>query len=136
MTATPIELDDALSVYVDHLRVERGLSDNSLAAYHRDLSKLVAYLEARGETAPEAVTRDHLLSFLVHLGRTGLANRSVARHVSSVRGFFQFLLEDGHVIAGCPTYENSSHHYTLLSFCAAACEAGLVHPDLLPLEGG
>lgn len=97
MTATPIELDDALSVYVDHLRVERGLSDNSLAAYHRDLSKLVAYLEARGETAPEAVTRDHLLSFLVHLGRTGLANRSVARHVSSVRGFFQFLLEDGHV---------------------------------------
>ena len=87
-------LDDALAVYVDHLRVERGLSPNSRAAYHRDLIKLVDYLSARGTTEPAAVDRDHLLSFLVHLRDTGLSNRSVARHVSAVRGFFRFLLSD------------------------------------------
>jgi len=87
-------LDDALAVYVDHLRVERGLSDNSRAAYHRDLIKMVDYLQARGMVDPAAVQRDHLLSFLLHLRDTGLSNRSIARHVSAVRGLFRFLLSD------------------------------------------
>jgi len=89
-----LNLDDSLSVYIDHLRVERGLSANSLAAYHRDLVKLVDYLRAREVTEPAAVERDHLLSFLLHLRDTGLTRRSVARHVSSVRGLFRFLLSD------------------------------------------
>ena len=87
-------LDDLVSVYLDYIRVERGLSDNSRAAYGRDLSKLAAYLQAAGVERAEDVTRDRLMSFLVHLGDTGLSTRSVARHVSAVRGFFGFLLED------------------------------------------
>jgi len=89
-----VSLDDLVSVYLDYLRVERGLSDNSRAAYGRDLSKLAGYLTAAGVERIEDVTRDNLMSFLVHLGDTGLATRSVARHVSAVRGFFGFLLED------------------------------------------
>ncbi len=87
-------LDELVSVYLDYLRVERGLSDNSRAAYGRDLVKLSAYLEAAGIQGVEDVTRDHLMSFLVHLTDTGLSSRSVARHVSAVRGFFGFLMED------------------------------------------
>ena len=90
-------LDDALAVYLDYLRVERALSANSRAAYARDLIKLVDYLAAAGVTEPPAVDRERLNRFLVHLQDTGLANRSVARHVSSVRGWFAFLLADGHV---------------------------------------
>ena len=89
-----MSLDDRVSVYLDYLRVERGLSDNSRAAYGRDLVKLVGFLEASGVTGVEDVTRDNLMAFLVHLTDTGLASRSVARHVSAVRGFFTFLLED------------------------------------------
>ncbi len=93
-----MNLEDALDVYLDHLRVERGLSANSRAAYGRDLSKLVVWV--RGRSTPRAVdlTRDDLLAFLLHLGEGGLCNRSVARHVSAVRGFFRFLLEDGHLV--------------------------------------
>ncbi len=89
--------DEALAVYLDYLRVERGLADNSRAAYARDLTKLVNYLEATGVDTPAEVTRDGLVRFLGHLRDTGLSNRSVARHVSSVRGWFGFLLNDGHV---------------------------------------
>ena len=87
-------LDELVSVYLDYLRVERGLSDNSRAAYARDLVKLAGYLEAAGVHGIEDVTRDQLMSFLVHLTDTGLSSRSVARHVSAVRGFFGFLMED------------------------------------------
>ncbi len=90
-------LDDALAVYLDYLRVERALSANSRAAYARDLTKLVDYLAAAGGDEPAAVDRERLNAFLVHLQETGLSNRSVARHVSSVRGWFAFLLSDGHV---------------------------------------
>jgi len=90
-------LDDALAVYLDHLRVERGLSPNSRAAYARDLTKLVDYLRALSIEDPAQVTRDRLVQFLGHLHDTGLSSRSVARHVSSVRGWFAFLQTDGHV---------------------------------------
>ncbi len=90
-------LEDHLGVFLDHLRIERGLSANSRAAYRRDLAKLVSYLDVQGITAPEQVARQHLLGFLVHLGDTGLSSRSVARAVSAIRGFFSFLLEDGHL---------------------------------------
>ena len=89
--------DDALAVYLDYLRVERGLSDNSRAAYRRDLTKLVDYLKARNRSAVGDVDRDVLMTFLVHLKDTGLSNRSVARHVSAIRGFTRFLLDDGHL---------------------------------------
>ncbi len=89
--------EEALDVYLDHLRVERNLSRHSVAAYGRDLTKLVAYLGARGVGGVGDVTRDHLLDFLIHLGDTGLGARSVARHVSSVRGWFRFLVDDEQV---------------------------------------
>ncbi len=92
-----MQMDDALAVYLDYLRVERGLSHNSRAAYRRDLTKLVDYLKARNRSAVGDVDRDVLMTFLVHLKDTGLANRSVARHVSAIRGFTRFLLDDGHL---------------------------------------
>jgi integrase/recombinase XerD len=93
-----VNLDDALDVYLDHLRVERGLSVNSRAAYGRDLCKLVQTMRARSVQRAVDVTRDDLLAFLLRLGDDGLGNRSVARHVSAVRGFFRFLLDDGHLV--------------------------------------
>lgn len=86
--------EDALDVYLEHLRVERNLSPNSVDAYGRDLTKLVAYLGARGVGAVGQVTRDQLVDFLIHLADTGLGPRSVARHVSSVKGWFRFLVDD------------------------------------------
>ena len=85
--------------YLGALRVERGASDHTVLAYARDLDKLGAYLGQAGGDAPDpvAVTDGHLRDFLRHLYDLGLAQRSVQRIQSSLRGFFRFALEEGHV---------------------------------------
>ena len=90
----------ALRAYLDHLVVERGLSENTLLSYRRDLRRYAAFLAAQGveeltDVAEAAVTR-----FLGHL-REGdadhppLSAASAGRAVVAVRGFHRFALRDG-----------------------------------------
>jgi integrase/recombinase XerD len=82
--------------YLDHLRAERGLAQNSLAAYQRDLARLTAFARDRGRTTPELAQAD-LSDFIVSLGAEGLAPRSVARSVHAVRGYYRFLVREGRI---------------------------------------
>lgn len=78
--------------YLHFCRTEKGLAVNSLESYQRDLTQLGAYL---GGQAACAVTLETLRAYLDHLRTTGLANRSIARQVTTLRGFFAFLVEEG-----------------------------------------
>lgn len=88
-------VDGLLGLYQDVLKVERGLSANSLAAYGRDLSKLAAYCEEAGIEEATDIQRGHLEVWVLQLHTDGLAERSVGRHISAARGFFKFLVADG-----------------------------------------
>ncbi|MFW6323946.1 MAG: site-specific tyrosine recombinase XerD [Desulfovibrionales bacterium] len=80
--------------YLEHLLVARGLSENSLQAYASDLRSFERFLrESRNPTS--AVDRDTLFLFLVRLRQKGLTSRSLSRNISSLRGFFHFLTEEG-----------------------------------------
>ncbi len=79
--------------YINYLRLERSLSDNSLQAYYRDVVKLRQFLEISNmDVAPTAVTGKHLSEFLQYLGQLGLSPRSQARILSGIKGFYNFLL--------------------------------------------
>src|SRR5262245_20246027 len=80
--------------YLDHLRVERGLSPNSLSAYGRDLARLAAHAEDRGRDVLE-LRQAELAEFIAGLHGAGLASRSVARTVHGVRGFYRFAVREG-----------------------------------------
>ncbi|MFI5298939.1 MAG: tyrosine-type recombinase/integrase, partial [Polyangiales bacterium] len=81
-----------LDAYLDHLRVERGLATNTLAAYAQDLGKFVAHLDTTlGARALRAMDGGDLASFAASLSKLGLSARSTARHLSAVRGFLRFL---------------------------------------------
>ena len=82
--------------YLDELRVSRRLSRNTLLAYGRDLNRLVVFAR-RLDRAPEALDRHDLEAFVRQLMSSGLSPRSVARIVASVRGFYRFLVLDGHL---------------------------------------
>ncbi|MBT8398716.1 MAG: site-specific tyrosine recombinase XerD [Gemmatimonadetes bacterium] len=84
-----------LEPFVDYLSFERGLSDRTLSAYQRDLEKLLGFLETRNRRGPEAITSEDLRQFVFHLKESGLAPSSIRRALSSVRGYFAFLLEEG-----------------------------------------
>ena len=87
--------------YLAHLAAERGLADNTLRAYARDLAVYARYLDAVGITDPATVTIEDLEAYLVWLreqraGRSGraYAASTLARLVVAVRGYHRFLLHD------------------------------------------
>lgn len=87
--------------YLDHLRVERGLSPHSIAAYRRDLGLYARYLAVIGVVDPLEAAVDDLAAFVAWVreqrtpaGRLYAAS-TVARTLVSVRGLHRFLLQEG-----------------------------------------
>jgi integrase/recombinase XerD len=84
--------------FLNFCRIEKGLSANSLEAYALDLAKWSAYL---GDSA-EPAGAEELRHYLDHLYQSGLSQRSIARHLTTLRGLYGFLLREGR-IASDPT---------------------------------
>jgi len=87
---------DLIREYISYLRVEKGLAKNSLSAYENDLTKLKTWCEKNGYEI-ENLTRQDLREWMIDLGRTKLLDNSKRRIVSALRGFYKFLMIDGHI---------------------------------------
>ena len=87
---------DLIKEYITYLQVEKGLARHTLESYARDLRRLDRWAnKASSEVAN--LTRPDMRKWIASLSREGLAPSSVARAVSAARGFFQFLMRDGHI---------------------------------------
>ena len=84
--------------YLEELRVSRRLSDNTIVAYERDLNTLSRFAEEVG-IAVVQLARHDLEAFVRQMMSAGLSPRSVARVVACVRGFYRFLVLDGHLVS-------------------------------------
>jgi integrase/recombinase XerD len=90
----------AVRTYLDHLVVERGLADNTLKSYRRDLRRYVGWLSGRGVRELADVREETVTAFLVAL-REGdadhppLSAASAGRTVVAVRGFHRFAMREG-----------------------------------------
>ena len=84
-----MEIAPAISSFLMHVRVEKGLSSNTVSAYKRDLAKFEAFAQKRKLTL-QAVSRDDLVDFLAGLYRQKLESRTVARQLVTLRNFFRF----------------------------------------------
>jgi integrase/recombinase XerD len=87
-------LEPEIRSFLNYLRVERALSQNTIDAYRRDLSKFVGYAGKKGLRKLTQVKRGDIVDFLGTLYARKLDARSVARHLVSIRQFFRFLLTD------------------------------------------
>ena len=85
-----MELTPAISLFLTHVKVEKGLSANTVAAYQRDLVKFNVFAQKR-KLPLEGVNRDDLVDFLAGMYRQKLESRTVARHLVTLRNFFRFL---------------------------------------------
>ncbi len=103
MVAAP-RLDEAVDRFLEYLKLERRLSENTLAAYGRDCAALVEDLVRQRISAPAAVMPGHIAHYLEGARRRGLSARSRARVLSAVRGLFGFLAREG-VITEDPSRE-------------------------------
>lgn len=82
--------------YLAGLQIERGAALNTLAAYRRDLKGFASFLTRERRAIGDVGVTD-LSRYLGGLRRRGLGGRSIARHLSAVRGLYRFLLEAGRV---------------------------------------
>lgn len=80
--------------YLDACWMEKGLSENSLEAYRRDLAALATWVEGRNLPLCDIAESD-LLAYLHARLENGANNRSIARSLSAIRGFFRYMIREG-----------------------------------------
>jgi integrase/recombinase XerD len=90
--ARRLPLDEAVDLFLDHLKVERGLARHTLDGYGRDLARLAQFLTDRGRADVDDVTELDITDHLVQLAEAGLAPRSRARALVAMRGLFRHLI--------------------------------------------
>lgn len=91
-----MNLESAIRVFLGYARVEKGLAENTVSAYGRDLAKFLAFA-GKQKLDLTSVRRDDVVDFLGSLYRQKLDSRSVARHLVTLRNFFRFALSEGHI---------------------------------------
>ncbi len=88
-------MQNELDAYFEHLRSARQLSGHSLDGYRRDLNKLLTYCEREKIAEWNALQGRHLRQLVGELHRQGQSSRSLARLLSSVRGLYRYLNQEG-----------------------------------------
>ncbi|MDN2452291.1 site-specific tyrosine recombinase XerD [Lactobacillus sp. UCMA15818] len=81
--------------YIHYLKVERGLSENTVNSYQNDLMQFIAFLKTRQVDNFKIITRQLIVDFLELESNQQKATSSIVRSVTSLRKFFQYMVEEG-----------------------------------------
>jgi integrase/recombinase XerD len=81
--------------FINYLRLERGLSDNTVQSYSRDLDRFLQFLEMKG-ASPGDTTQDNISEYIQGLSGH-ISPRSVSRNISAIKMFFRFLMTEGKI---------------------------------------
>jgi integrase/recombinase XerD len=131
-------IDTSIHVFLSYLRVEKGLSRNTILAYGHDLKRFTGFLATRHKNKVDSVNRDDIVDFLSSLYKQKLDSRSVSRYLVSLRSFFKYAmieelvrldptenLESPKIRQSLPTYLRKEDIERLLSAPNAATPVGL-----------
>src|SRR5260221_10693716 len=90
-------MQDAITRFLQYLKVERNASELTIKSYREDLDHLVAYLTETGGPcpAPSSITTLDLRGYAASLHEADYAKTTIARHLASLRSFFRFGQRDG-----------------------------------------
>ena len=90
--------EDSKKGFETFLRLEKSLSQNSIAAYINDINKLMAFLDENfKKLTPEKVRIVHLRGFIEYINGRGVSPRTQARTISGIKSFFKYLLMEGKI---------------------------------------
>ena len=87
-------LDTLADQYLNYILVEKGLAKKTIESYSRDIVRFLLYIQDHGIDAIADIDTRVILQYLIHLRDSGLATRSRARHLVTLRGFFKFLVQE------------------------------------------
>jgi len=87
-------LDSLVDRYMNYLALEKGLADNTIESYALDIRGFLYFVENKGIDRIEKVDTPIIIQHLMGLRHVGLGQRSRARHLVTLRGFFKFLVQE------------------------------------------
>ncbi|MGM0498015.1 MAG: site-specific tyrosine recombinase XerD [Bacteroidota bacterium] len=87
-----------INEFINFLRLERALSNNSIEAYRNDIKKFIQYLEAKGlSLLPHQIESDHLQNFIHWINELGISPRSQSRVISGIKSYYKYLLIENYI---------------------------------------
>lgn len=95
MSMSAISLEAALELYLQHLKIERGLRPNTLQAYLQDLTQFRDHCQQRRCRAVDALEPGVIRTFLMARMDAGIGNRTLVRNLISIRRWLHFLRQQG-----------------------------------------
>ncbi|MBA3975979.1 MAG: site-specific tyrosine recombinase XerD [Candidatus Solibacter sp.] len=101
----------AAGAFLSYLRVERGLSENSILAYSFDIKD---FQEFAGPGPLDGAQSAVVSGYMDHMARHGLSSRTIARRLSALRTFFRFLLNEGRLEADPAALVHAPQHWQVL----------------------
>ncbi len=135
--------EQTLRSYLHFCRAEKGLAVNSVHSYRQDLTRLGIFLHG---SALAVVNIDVLRAYVDHLRTSGLSNRTIARQITAMRGFFGYLVEENEISSdptellvapkigsSLPRYLDASRVEQLLTYPQKSSATGLRDKAMLSL---
>lgn len=83
--------------FLNYISVERGLADNTISAYRRDINKYTDYLRKNRKDSFQKTAHTDISSFMLFLKDNGLGSNSIARALAALKALYKFLAAEGHV---------------------------------------
>ena len=108
LSAAPLTRE--VQSFLGFCRVEKGLAANTLSSYRIDLERLADFVRKPARQVEAADLNGHVES----LYRSGLTARSVARHITAIRNFFRFLMQEGMVESDPTEFLSAPRQWTTL----------------------
>ncbi|MCD6353612.1 MAG: site-specific tyrosine recombinase XerD [Proteobacteria bacterium] len=130
-------MDKHIDNFFNYIVIEKGLSNNTVVSYSRDIRKFIDFLGKNEISDLSRITNVHIVSFLVELRSQGLSSRTTGRNLSAVRMFFRFLVRENFLKTD-PTINIESpkirpHLPSVLSI--SEVDSFLSQPDITTLKG-
>lgn len=95
-----MQWDNAYLAFKNYLRLEKGVSPNTIDAYLTDIEKVIQFIDYFGiDKSPEAMTPEEFRRFFLWITELGLSSRSHARIISGIKAFYKFLFLTGQIIS-------------------------------------
>jgi len=88
---------EAINEYLDYLLIERGMAQNTISAYRRDLNQYAKIMTAKKIADPVDVDLESIYDYLAVLWRDKLASTTIARKIACLRGFYDHLHAKGQI---------------------------------------
>jgi len=117
-------MNELIEQFLSYISVERGMADNTLSSYKRDLRKFSDFLKSKKTETIDKVSRQMINSFMMAERERGLASNSVSRELACIKSFFKFLLKENIIKDDAANIIESPKLWKKLPFTLSVEEVG------------